>query len=38
VGRKVSGELLEEAQVVFVEEADVFDAVLEHGDTPVLRL
>lgn len=32
-GRRVSGELLEEAQVIAVEQADVVDAVLEHGAT-----
>ncbi|GEM_PF-3091014 len=31
-GRYVSGELVEEAQVVGVEEAKIVDAVLEHGD------
>ena len=30
--RCVSGELAEEAKVVTVEEADIFNAVLEHGD------
>ena len=37
LGRRVSGELLEEAEVVGVEEADVVDAVFEHGDTRRLQ-